>query len=160
MIFSNSPEHLWLARGKCTFQRSWAVPTETCNLPQSNSPQADRSHHSTGEAVSLKCSGNALRILIQALRLLSHCLHPKVQAKGDLGIINTGRKSGIGTDSFRPCPVCGLICFLISLLSNQRKIKSSVRVGWAGQKWGQKGKEGAYGYGKDAHRHRNVCSFF
>jgi len=64
---------LWLARGKCTFQRSCAVPMETCNLPESNSPQTDRSDHTVSETVSLKCSGNAPRILIGALWLLSHC---------------------------------------------------------------------------------------
>lgn len=150
VIFSNSPEHLWLARGKCTFQRSWAVPMETCNLPQSNSPQTDRSDHCTGEAAGLKCSGYALRILIWALRVLSHCLHPEVQARGELGIINIGRKSAIGTASSRPWPVCGLICYISILLGNQRRIKSAaVREGWEAQKWGQGGKEGACGCRKD-----------
>lgn len=74
---------------------------ETCNLPQSNSPRTDRSDHSTSETVSLKRSGNAPRILIGALRLLSHCLQPGVQAKGYLRIINIGRKLGIGKASFK-----------------------------------------------------------
>lgn len=49
------------------------------------------------------------------------------QAKGYLRIINIGRKPGIGKASFRPWPVCGLICCIISLLANRTKIKSSVR---------------------------------
>lgn len=121
---------------------------ETCNLPQSNSPQTDRSDHSTSETVSLKRPGNALRILIGALRLLSHCLQPGVQAKGYLGIINIGRMSVLAKASFRPWPVCGLICCIISLLVNRRRVKSWVRESWEIQIWGWGGKEWVYGYQK------------
>lgn len=82
--------------------------------------------------------------------MLSHCLHPEVQARGELGIINIGRKSAIGTASSRPWPVCGLICYISILLGNQRRIKSAaVREGWEAQKWGQRGKEGECGCRKD-----------
>lgn len=53
VTFSYSPECLLLAGGKCTFQRSLAIPMETCNLPWSSSPETDRLLLLTTEPIAI-----------------------------------------------------------------------------------------------------------